>query len=201
MKYVITDGTQTFFRPAEFDPQLFQRWLQQLGVNVTLANPNFNNGTYKILTHIDNTPTIDARFQRRGDKTETFFADRVECSHAIVEKLIGDYKKQRIDEVYDRAAELLDAQTGRRSVVEIADWPLLKADIKQFQIDNTIGAMLQQAADRSNYDVPGLVAEFAPRIGYENNVIIKRSQHTAAIQALTTHIDVADYDIGAGWPS
>jgi len=152
---------------------------------------------YGEFKYVESLPTINREMQWYTDKQVTISATTVNVTYAVGNKPIEECKRIQIEKVYRKAKELLDISAGTRSSVEIADWPLLKQDILQYLEDSTVGPMLLNAINRSNYDVNGLVTTFLPKISYENDIITTRSAHTAVIQSLQSVQEVIDYDIYA----
>lgn len=186
-------------KPLLFDRVIFQKLLNNMGVSVSLGSSDFDNGEYRIMPVVE--ASVDLRFNTIESTNYTRNSNDVTEIHTVVETSLATYKQQRIAEVYRKAAFLLNQSTEGRSSVEIAAWPLLKADIVQYNIDASVGSAMTEAIATSSYDAAALVAYLTPKIAQESAILLNRKTHTEAILLLETHINVADYDTETGWPA
>ena len=199
--HVITDGESILFRYSSFEARIFSKALVGLGVNVSLGNSNFDNGVYRIIPEIDET-SFDPRYQTLGSRIEVIEAGQVRVNHPVTDKNLTVYIQERIAETYQIAKTKLDEQSPGYSDVEVATWPAMQADIVAYNADSTVvGPTMQAVIDQGTNTAAGLSALLTPKINYQGAVITARNTHVGALLALTTLVDVANYDINAGWPA
>lgn len=130
----------------------------------------------------------------------TYAFDAVSATVTYPKKTLEQLQSDKIEKVYYLAKQLLDKEIIGRSLVEIATWPLLKEDIRQYNVNQNIGPYMQKALDTSQYDAQGLSAYLTPKINFESDVLTVRKTHTQAILSKVNKDDILAYVIEAGWP-
>lgn len=131
----------------------------------------------------------------------TVNADHVALNYTITDMPLADYKQQRIAEVYMHCAALIDNSARRYSAAEIAQFPGMQAEVIAYNADNNvIGPMMQTVINRGRHTAASLAEKLIPKISLQNTALQARDDHVSAITALTTHQELADYDVTVGWP-
>jgi hypothetical protein len=141
---------------------------------------------------IETLPVFDARYQS-CTPVYAVHADYVGLSYSVADRPLEVLKQEAIAEVYRHCAEVLDAQSVGYSVVEIATFPLMSAEIVEFNASGSVGNMMQAVISRGRHTAESLSALLSPKISAQNAALQQRDERVAAIMLLPTPSAVAEY--------
>lgn len=149
------------------------------GFDMLFVDEKIAHGYYPFL---DLTPPFDPETHQVLSERADVLSDRVELTKRVAAIDIDVLIKRKIMDIYEKARELIDALSIGYSAAEIAQFPLMQAVI-----------------NRGRHTAASLSALLTPKINMQNATLESRDNHVAAIMALTTHQEVADYDVMIGW--
>lgn len=156
---------------------------------------------FGFLPLVDQTPDFDARISRRESPVYTVNENDVAVVYAVVDHPIEQLRNDKINAAYARCRSILDAQSSGYSQAEIATFPLLQAEVTQYNIDQTVGPFMQAVVDRGRLDAAALSALLMPKITIQSQALQKRDDLVSQILAAGTPNAVVDIDIDSGWPA
>ena len=118
---------------------------------------------------------------------------------------LSEAKTKAVNDINEKAKELLAQATVKYSAAEMAGWETLEREAIQYLADGTVGNMIGGEAFMSNQDVGVLANEVVGNAtafrNYRNFIVSTRYKKTQAVNALTTIEELIAYDltINDGW--
>jgi len=114
----------------------------------------------------------------------------------------GDQRRNKLGELYRHAASVVELSAGVYAPQESARWTRLVDECRAYQADGTASAFLSHVcsdAARPDY-CAGVLAKADAYEALLAQIIRKREEHSAAINALASVEAVMAYDVATGWP-
>jgi len=142
------------------------------------------------------------QWQQKSDPVYTFTETHAEVSYTITNMLLADRKQSMIAQVYSKAAGLIDQQAKGYSSVEVATWPKLRAEVRQYNLDQTIGDEMAAVIAQGLHSAGTLAALLTPKADFYDAVLENRNALVLAIHNVEDEnaADIDLIDINAGWP-
>lgn len=114
-------------------------------------------------------------------------------------------KALKENEIYAKAKERMDLAVSQYSYGETSTWRDLEREAKQYQIDSTVGELMQFEIDNNGRDAATIAATVIAKANilhaFRADVIVNRVSHINAMKALTDAEQILAYDLSAGWPT
>jgi hypothetical protein len=145
-------------------------------------------------------PTL-AWWQTKSDPQYTFTETEAQVSYTLTDMPFSDRQDTLINQVYSQARSLIESQEQGYAQSEIATWPMMRAEVKQYNIDATVGPNMQLVVDEGTYDAASLAAMLTPKVNFYDAVIAERNNKVQAIKDAEDQPDLDLIDIAAGWPT
>ena len=115
-----------------------------------------------------------------------------------VAKSVDSLKDAMIERIRNKAKDLLADATKKYSAAEMASWSTLEAEAKQYQLDGTIGALLQAEVTASGETVADLATTIITNAttlkAYRGHVVGTRTVKENQVNAMTTIEQVKAYE-------
>lgn len=141
---------------------------------------------------VETLPDFDDRYQT-CEPIYTLSAESVSLTYAVTDIALISLKQAAIAKAYRQCAGILDEQSKGYSVVEIATFPLIQAEILAFNATGSVGDMMQAVINRHHHSAQSLSDLLMPKITIQAEALLARDNHVVAIMALNSGLDVADY--------
>lgn len=140
-----------------------------------------------------------AWWQSKSNPQYTFTETQAQVSYTITEMSLAERQEYLVERIYMRAADLLNSRTGGYGLPEVAAWPALRAEIKQYNVDSSIGVNMQAVIDEGLHTASTLSAKLTPEVDFYDAVIAARNDKIMLVNAATL-ATIVDIDVEAGWP-
>lgn len=144
---------------------------------------------------------FDPQTQKRSDPIYTIVGDFVENVYTIINRVLQDEISEKVKECVGYAILLLNSRSEKYAMIQVADWPQIKREVRKYNIDATVGEAMQDSMDESALTASELSSIVTPEIAYKDAVFANRNAHISAIRSLTDVSSVVNYDFSAGWPA
>jgi len=158
-----------------------------------LASHGFFRGRYE-------TPEHDPRVSRVSGEECVCNGTEVVVRCAVEPIPLAELVRDRIAEAYDVCRTKLDAQAAGYSAAEIAEWPALRAEVRQYAANKETGAYMQAAISRGRHTPETLFGLLWPKVQAYDAALAQREGHVLALMAMTDPLEVATYQIIAAPP-
>lgn len=140
-------------------------------------------------------------WQSKSDPQYTFTETEAVISYTVADMPFNERQNSLMGQVYAQARSLIASQEQGYAQSEIATWPMMRAEVMQYNVDATVGPYMQLVVDESTYDAASLAAMLTPKVTFYDDVIAERNNKVQAIKDAEDQPDLDLIDIAAGWPT
>ncbi len=140
-------------------------------------------------------------WQSKSDPEYTFTDTEAQVSYTITDMPFSERQDSLVGQVYAQSRTLIASQEQGYAQSEIATWPMIRDEVKQYNIDATVGPYMQLVVDEGTYNAASLASMLTPKITFYDDVIAERNNKVQAIKDAEDQPDLDLIDIAAGWPT
>jgi hypothetical protein len=107
----------------------------------------------------------------------------VELRYEITNISLDDLRSRAATAIYGRCAATLNAQAVGYSVVEIASFPIIQAEIRRYKLTGNLGPAMQAVIQRGRHTAETLCALLEPKIRIQEWALATRDADIEYIQS------------------
>jgi hypothetical protein len=110
-------------------------------------------------------------------------------------------RQTKIAEAYRLCKQKLDALSTGYAQSEIATWPMMRAEVLQYNTGGTIGSVMQSVIALGRHTAQTLAAALTPKITYEAACLKNRELHVTVLLGYQTLDNIQNHKTDTGWPA
>lgn len=122
---------------------------------------------------IEVLPTFDSGYQV-CTPVYAVHTDYVELAYTVTDQPIDILKQTGIAKAYEVCVSTLNAESAGYSMAEIATFPAMQSEIKQYNFDGVIGSLMQEVINRGRHTASTLSALLTPKISTQEQALLVR---------------------------